>query len=288
MPDPIVQASSGGIAPREPSTCHKTDFDNPKRELGDRMPRDSQERECQGQVQVEESQDQGHHHHQQGDEGQGEQGQLQQDCTEDANPEEEISCAEDANPEEEISCGISMHERMPGSIAQISQGVTFPTKDIVVSAFNINTFKLKQPTLRWPQEEDRQGTVEEEDKNCIEEKEDGLFVKGMMDTEEREKYKLFLAYCEERRKDWRKQEEEDTKRNEMQMRKEEHWKLLRESLVGGGGAGDHVTGTMETMVPGLPQGAPSLKRIRTVVKKDRDTSTFKNNSYYNVTEGMGA
>ena len=71
MPDPIVQATSGGIAPREPSTCHKTDFDNPKRETGDRMPRDSQERECQGQVQVEESQDQGHHHHHQGDEGQG-------------------------------------------------------------------------------------------------------------------------------------------------------------------------------------------------------------------------
>ena len=33
---------------------------------------------------------------------------------------------------------------------------------------------------------------------------------------------------------------------------------------------------METMVPGFPQGAPSLKRIRTVVKKDRDTSTFEN------------
>ena len=71
MPDSIVQASSGGIAPGEPSTYHKTDFDNPKREPGDRMPRDSQERECQGQVQIEESQDQGHHLHHQGDEEPG-------------------------------------------------------------------------------------------------------------------------------------------------------------------------------------------------------------------------
>jgi hypothetical protein len=52
----------------------------------------------------------------------------------------------------------------------------------------------------------------------------------MVDTEERDKYKLFLAYCEERRKDWRQQEEDDTKSKEMKMRKEEHWKLLRESI----------------------------------------------------------
>ena len=55
-------------------------------------------------------------------------------------------------------------------------------------------------------------------------------VTGMTDTEEREKYRLFLAYCEERRKEWRKQEEEDTTRKEMQRRKEEHWKLFRESI----------------------------------------------------------
>ena len=89
---------------------------------------------------------------------------------------------------------------------------TVPTKDIVVTATNIRTFKLKQPTLRWPQREDRQRGVEDEDKNCTEEKEDGLMVKGMMDTEEMDKYKLFLAYCEERRKVWRQQEEEDTER----------------------------------------------------------------------------
>ena len=68
-----------------------------------------------------------------------------------------------------------------------------------------------------------------EEKECIERKEEGLLVKGI-DTEEREKYRLFLAYCEERRKEWRKQEEEDTTRKEMQMRKEEHWKLFRESV----------------------------------------------------------
>ena len=41
---------------------------------------------------------------------------------------------------------------------------------------------------------------------------------------------------------------------------------------------------MGQMVPGA--GAPPLKRIRTVVIKDRDISTFKNNGYYNATEGV--
>ena len=124
-----------------------------------------------------------------------------------------------------------MHERMPGSIAQAAQGGTFPSKEIIIPAININNFKLKQPALSWPQEEDKQGVVEEEEKECIEEKEEGLLVKGMMDTEKREKYSQFLAYCEERRTDWRKQEEEDKARKETQMRKEEHWKLLRESVA---------------------------------------------------------
>ena len=44
---------------------------------------------------------------------------------------------------------------------------------------------------------------------------------------------------------------------------------------------------MGPMVPGIPQGAPSLKRVRTVVRKDRVTSQFKNMDYYNVTEGVG-
>ena len=50
------------------------------------------------------------------------------------------------------------------------------------------------------------------EKESIERKEGGLLVKGMRDTEEKEKYRLFLAYCEERRREWRKQEEEDHKK----------------------------------------------------------------------------
>ena len=42
---------------------------------------------------------------------------------------------------------------------------------------------------------------------------------------------------------------------------------------------------MGQMVPGA--GAPPLKRIRTVVIKDRDTSKFKNIGYYNATKGVG-
>ena len=44
---------------------------------------------------------------------------------------------------------------------------------------------------------------------------------------------------------------------------------------------------MGPMVSGIPQGAPSLKRVRTVVRKDKVTSQFKNMDYYNVTEGVG-
>ena len=47
-------------------------------------------------------------------------------------------------------------------------------------------------------------------------------------------------------------------------------------------------GTMGPMVPGIPQGAPSLKRVRTDtdIRKDRVTSQFINVDYYNVTEGV--
>ena len=46
---------------------------------------------------------------------------------------------------------------------------------------------------------------------------------------------------------------------------------------------------MGPMVPGIPQGAPSLKRVRTDtdIRKDRVTSQFINVDYYNVTEGVG-
>ena len=53
---------------------------------------------------------------------------------------------------------------------------------------------------------------------------------GLEDKEEKEKYKRFLEYCEEKRREWRKQEEEDTARKEDAKRKEENWKLLRESI----------------------------------------------------------
>ena len=69
-----------------------------------------------------------------------------------------------------------------------------------------------------------------EENKISEEKPEGQWVQGLEDKEEKEKYKRFLEYCEEKRREWRKQEEEDTARKEDAKRKEENWKLLRESI----------------------------------------------------------
>ena len=50
------------------------------------------------------------------------------------------------------------------------------------------------------------------------------------DEEERETYLKFLEYCEERRRSWAKQVEEDEERMRMCRRKEDQWILLRESI----------------------------------------------------------
>ena len=45
---------------------------------------------------------------------------------------------------------------------------------------------------------------------------------------DKETYIKFLEYCEERRRSWAKQEEDEARKKECK-RKEEHWALLRES-----------------------------------------------------------
>ena len=44
-----------------------------------------------------------------------------------------------------------------------------------------------------------------------------------------ERYRIFLEYCEERRSNWARGEQEDVARMKEKKRKEEHWGLLRES-----------------------------------------------------------
>ena len=43
-----------------------------------------------------------------------------------------------------------------------------------------------------------------------------------------ERYRRFLAYCEDRRAIWKSRQEEDEKRMKEQRRTEEHWEMLRE------------------------------------------------------------
>ena len=50
------------------------------------------------------------------------------------------------------------------------------------------------------------------------------------EEDDKETYRKFLEYCEERRRSWARQEEEDEARKRECNRKEEHWALLRESM----------------------------------------------------------
>ena len=59
--------------------------------------------------------------------------------------------------------------------------------------------------------------------------EKAAWVGGLEETEN-DKYRKFLAYCEERRREWKMRVEEDENRKRMATRKEDQWLLLRETV----------------------------------------------------------
>ena len=137
--------------------------------------------------------------------------------------------------EEEKSCSHSMHIRMPGSIVQASQGGTTPMESLVRPVINHTSLKrMRQPILRWPVADDE---LEEKDED--KEKEDAEPTPSERDHSEGgghgdgddARYKEFLEYCEERRVAWARKEEEDEARKRDAKRKEDHWRLLRESVT---------------------------------------------------------
>ena len=112
---------------------------------------------------------------------------------------------------EQISCTISMHDRMPGPKVQASPGGTTPIKESLRPETNPIIFKrMRQATLRWPVEEGAEMTREkekEEEPKTRNEK----WVGGGSETDN-ERYKHFLEYCEERRNNWARGEQEDAAR----------------------------------------------------------------------------
>ena len=150
-------------------------------------------------------------------------------------PDQEIAGGQTSQPgegchEEEISCGISMHIRMPGPVVQASQGGTCPAGTAIRPVTN-TTNLLRQPVLRWPvnkgEENTKEVTAEQEDGPGEERL--GCLVEGAEDSD-RETYRKFLEYCEERRRSWDKQVEEDEERMKRCKREMEHWALLKESM----------------------------------------------------------
>ena len=128
MPDSIVQASTGGIAPGEPGLSSSSNIDFNQNEEGAHEGNLARGRE------------------------QG--GNQQEDHTQSREPgEQEQEHHHQERSKEEISCNNSMQTRMPLPIVEASQGGIGPIGNKLPSKINpINFKKLRQPTLKWPEE----------------------------------------------------------------------------------------------------------------------------------------
>ena len=79
-----------------------------------------------------------------------------------------------------------------------------PTKECIKTKSNILIFtRTKQPTLRWPREDQGEGEKKEERKTEML-VEQGEWVEGC-DEEDNDRYRTFLKYCEKRRMENKRQ-----------------------------------------------------------------------------------
>ena len=96
------------------------------------------------------------------------------------------------------------------------------------------TSLIKPPVLRWPTDDDDKSRKDHEEprEDAKEEDKTGEAANWVEGADDREKdtYKEFLRYCEARRNAWHAQEKEDQERRMEAGRREEHWRLLRESV----------------------------------------------------------
>jgi hypothetical protein len=88
---------------------------------------------------------------------------------------------------------------------------------------------LRQPALKWPpmkRKEIEDDNKMEEDKKEEQREKEEVWLKGGRE-EDNKRYREFLQYCEQKRKENKIWKEEEDKRKDKAMGKEDHWKLLR-------------------------------------------------------------
>ena len=91
--------------------------------------------------------------------------------------------------------------------------------------------RLKQPTLCWPtrkteQKETKEERKGEEERRTEEMNDKGTYFKGSR-KEDNQRYRDFLAYCEERRRESRRDQEDDIERKMSAESKSKHWEMMR-------------------------------------------------------------
>ena len=124
---------------------------------------------------------------------------------------------------------------MPGPLSQASQGGTSPTKESNSKGINTTLFMMMKPlTLRLPEEgDDERGKEDEGLKDAEVEKKvdkyEGLWIQGGSE-EDNTRYREFLKYCEAKRIETLRREEEDEERKTETKMKRDHWELLRQSI----------------------------------------------------------
>ena len=133
---------------------------------------------------------------------------------------------------EDISFNYSRHIRMPGPIVQASPGGITPMEGELISKTNkLQLKRMRQPRLVLPvekEEKDGKEVPREEPAPTTPYRKEHWVQGGQ--EEDNQRYREFLTYCEERRTSWSRLMEEESARKEEAKRKEEHWKLLRESI----------------------------------------------------------
>ena len=121
---------------------------------------------------------------------------------------------------------------MPGPKVQASQGGISPTKETKRPVTNpCKLLRMRQPTLQSPVEEQQRGSKEqaEESQQGAASEDSSTWVLGAT-SDENEKYKIFLQYCEERREEARLLQQGDEERMKGAKEKRRHWNLLRETI----------------------------------------------------------
>jgi hypothetical protein len=120
---------------------------------------------------------------------------------------------------------------MPGPLPQASQGGTSPAKE------SINTtlfMRMKPPALRLPEEGDEVTVKEDAGLKDAEvekkvEKDEEIWIQGGSE-EDNTRYREFLIYCEAKRIETLRREEEDEERKSEAKMTRDHWELLRQSI----------------------------------------------------------